>query len=64
MLNCIAYDISKITKTDPSRAENTILDMQIDDIVEVAEKYLQGKPACLAPSLLVCYTASVTIFLR
>lgn len=42
MLNCIAHDISKIPKTDPSRAENAILDMQIDDIVEVAEKYLQG----------------------
>ncbi|EIM84056.1 uncharacterized protein STEHIDRAFT_170456 [Stereum hirsutum FP-91666 SS1] len=42
MLNCIAHDISKIPKTDPSRAENAILDMQIDDIAEVAEKYLQG----------------------
>lgn len=49
MLNCIAHDISKIPKTDPSRAENAILDLQIDDIVEVAEKYLQSEFTQFAP---------------
>lgn len=51
MLKCIAHDISRIPKTDPSRAGNSILDMQIDDIAEVVEKYLQGSSRLLSPRM-------------
>lgn len=44
MLDCIARDIARIPKTDPSRAENAILDLQIEDMIEVQEKYLSGEP--------------------
>lgn len=43
IIKCIAYRVSQIPKSHPSRAENERLDMQLDEIAEVANEYLQGK---------------------
>lgn len=45
MIEAIAWDVSQVPESHPSRTKDEMLGMQISDLVEVADQHLKGLPS-------------------